>query len=82
MEAALAGGGVSWGFGEDAEEDLPDGPPVDWRTYSDRHGLSDKQARAPPPPPPPSPHPPPACTAAERVWPQQHHQQDRAKDQD
>ena len=46
MEAALAtGGGVSWGFREDAIEE-GDGvvPFVDWRTYSETKGLTDKQA--------------------------------------
>lgn len=51
MGAALAagGGGVTWGFGEDAEEEDPEASAafVDWRTYSETKGLTDKQAPSP-----------------------------------
>ena len=48
MAAALNSGGVSWGFGEDAEEEEGGGPDsapfVDWRNYFETKGLTDKQA--------------------------------------
>lgn len=49
MDAAISGG-VSWGMGGDAaddmdEEDMPPGGPVDWRSYSQTHTLTDKQQK-------------------------------------
>ncbi|KAK9833306.1 hypothetical protein WJX81_005069 [Elliptochloris bilobata] len=47
MDSALARG-VSWGFGEDAvvePEDVDAASKVDWRAYSDTHGLTDKQQK-------------------------------------
>lgn len=36
---------VSWGMREDAEEELDPMGDVDWRTYRDRHGLSERQQK-------------------------------------
>lgn len=46
MEVALGRGeGASWGFGEDAivDEDEEGVADVDWRTFSETRGLTDKQ---------------------------------------
>jgi hypothetical protein len=45
MDAALAAG-ASWGFGEDAAEELVEGEEIDWRTYAETHSLTDKQVWA------------------------------------
>ena len=45
MDAALAAG-ASWGFGEDAAEELVEGEEVDWRTYAETHSLTDNQVLA------------------------------------
>ena len=45
MDAALASG-ASWGFGEDAKEELVEGEEVEWRTYAETHSLTDNQVRA------------------------------------
>ena len=52
MEVALGRGeGASWGFGEDAvvDEDEEGVADVDWRTFSETRGLTDKQVRGCPP---------------------------------
>ena len=49
MEVALGRGeGASWGFGEDAivNEDEEGVADVDWRTFSETRGLTDKQVMA------------------------------------
>ncbi len=49
MEVALGRGeGASWGFGEDAivDEDEEGVADVDWRTFSETRGLTDKQVMA------------------------------------
>jgi hypothetical protein len=46
MEVALGRGeGASWGFGEDAivDEDEQGVADIDWRTFSETRGLTDKQ---------------------------------------
>lgn len=42
MDAALAAG-ASWGFGEDAAEEIVEGEDVEWRTYAETHSLTEKQ---------------------------------------
>ena len=42
MDAALAAG-ASWGFGEDAAEEVVEGEDIEWRTYADTHSLTDNQ---------------------------------------
>ena len=42
MDAALAAG-ASWGFGEDAAEEIVEGEDIEWRPYADTHSLTDKQ---------------------------------------
>lgn len=48
MEVALGrDGGASWGFGEDAITEDEGGPFVDWRTFGETRGLTDKQVGRP-----------------------------------
>ena len=42
MDAALAAG-ASWGFGEDAAEEIAEGEDIEWRPYAETHSLTDKQ---------------------------------------
>jgi len=42
MDAALAAG-ASWGFGEDAPEEIAEGEDIEWRPYAETHSLTDKQ---------------------------------------